>query len=156
MASLIVDKATKVQSVAMAEACYRSEPRPACFFEPCKDPRTTPKEYLGFSCLLCTANVGSQAAQPHLEDGTTYQPLRPTQLDRSKSTTRSDALAWSPARLMNLLSALRDDCRGLGNSRYGPVARTGPLCLRTLANILSFDHPIVAVLLISGRHRAPQ
>ena len=26
--------------------------------------------------------VGSKATQPHLEDGTTYHPLRPTQLDK--------------------------------------------------------------------------
>ena len=125
MASLIVDKATKVQSVAMAEDCYRSEPRPPATLSLAKTREPPPKSILVFRVYCVLRMLGSQAAQPHLEDGTTYQPLRPTQLDRSKSTTRSDALAWSPARLMNLLSALRDDCRGLGNSRYGARGANG-------------------------------
>ena len=45
--------------------------------------KPTAHEYLSISCLLCTANVGSQAAQPHLEDGTTYHPLRPNLEDGS-------------------------------------------------------------------------
>ena len=32
-----------------------------------------------------SASAGSQAAQPHLEDGTTYRPLRPTRLDSNRS-----------------------------------------------------------------------
>ena len=31
------------------------------------------------------AQVGSQAAQPHLEYGSTYNPLRPTRLDEIKN-----------------------------------------------------------------------
>ena len=31
------------------------------------------------------APVGSQSPQPHLEDGSTYHPLRPTKLDKIKN-----------------------------------------------------------------------
>ena len=47
-------------------------------FRPCAGFKSTAHEYPSFWCLLCTTNVGSQAAEPHLEDGTTYYPLRPT------------------------------------------------------------------------------
>ena len=36
--------------------------------------------------------VGSKATQPHLEDGTTYHPLRPTQLDKIENLYSTDSI----------------------------------------------------------------
>ena len=38
------------------------------------------------------ASVGSQSPQPHLEDGTTYYPLRPTKLDKIKNLHSTDSI----------------------------------------------------------------
>ena len=49
--------------------------------------------------LLCRAilsglraSVGSQASKPHLEDHSTYHPLRPTQLDKNKNLHSTDTI----------------------------------------------------------------
>ena len=36
--------------------------------------------------------TGSQSPQPHLEDGTTYRPLRPTKLDKIKNLHLTDSI----------------------------------------------------------------
>ena len=39
------------------------------------------------------ASVGSQSPEPHLEDGSTYHPLRPTKLDKIKNSHGCDIIA---------------------------------------------------------------
>ena len=39
------------------------------------------------------SSVGSQASQPHLEDGTTYYRSRPTRLDEIKNFHSTDTIA---------------------------------------------------------------
>ena len=50
---------------------------------PPQDANPTPS-FGGFG-LRFRASVGSQSPQPHLEDSSTYHPLRPTRLDKIKN-----------------------------------------------------------------------
>ena len=42
--------------------------------------------------LVSVAVQGSQIPQPHLEDGTTYYPLRPTRLDEIKNLHSTNSI----------------------------------------------------------------
>ena len=50
------------------------------------------------------ASVGSQSPQPHLEDGTTYHPRRPTRLDKIKNFHAEDQVAGIGAREVSVAS----------------------------------------------------